>query len=63
MSVYKLWLIIIACISVWVCICYDVLLGTSLSKNTFCQGRGMVIRNISKEYEDAFKNNKTETID
>lgn len=37
--------------------------GTSRDKNTTCQGKVVGIRNISIEYEDTFKNNKTETIE
>ena len=33
----------------------------SFDKNTTCQGRGMGIRNGSKEYKAMNKNNKTET--
>lgn len=35
--------------------------GTSLDKNTTCQGSCMGIRQISKEYEDIDKNSKRET--
>lgn len=37
--------------------------ATSLDKNITSQGRVMGIRNISKEYEDMFKYNKTEAIE
>lgn len=33
----------------------------SFNKNTVYQGRGIGIRDVSKEYKDASKNNKTET--
>ena len=32
---------------------------TTFDKNTTYQGKGMGIRNVNKEYEDASKNNKS----
>ena len=34
--------------------------GTSLDKNTSCQGRGVGIQEYSKEYKDTNENNKME---
>lgn len=43
--------------------CMDKVSGTTLDKNISCQHRDTGIRNIGKEYEDVFKNNKPETIE